>query len=186
MVHLNLGCGRHDIKPASAGWVNCDATAHPGVDKVVDLTKPLPFADNSVDHIYLAHVFEHVFNWPDTLKECHRILKPGGTVFIKVPYGCGKHNASGLHVRYFWEETLDAFFAEDSPGLDAYPLNGSFEVIERQVYKMLWGHRLIRKYLRVSFFDEFAYRRWFLPGYKKEIRWHLRKPSRRGLVQQSD
>ena len=45
MVHLNLGCGRHDIKPASAGWVNCDATAHPGVDKVVDLTKPLPFAD---------------------------------------------------------------------------------------------------------------------------------------------
>ena len=175
IVRLNLGCGRHDIK---AGWINCDYVQHPGVDMVFDLTKQLPFDDGTVDHIYLSHVLEHIFTWPDTLLECHRILKPGGTVFIRVPYGCSKHNPDGLHVRFFWEETLNAFLTTDSPGLDAAPLNGTFEVIDRSVYKMLWGHWHIRKYLRIKFFDEFLYRCKLLPGYKKEIRWYLRK--RRG------
>ena len=172
MIRLNLGCGKRDIKP---NWLNCDYQAGPGVDMILDLTDPLPFDDNSVDHIYLSHVLEHIFTWPKTLKECHRILKPKGTIFIKVPYGCSKYNPDGLHVRYFWEGTLDAFFANDSPGLDAHPFNNSFKVIEREVYKMLWFHWHIEKYLRNSFFRKSMYQKWFLPGYKKEIRWHLEK-----------
>ena len=58
-------------------------------DYRVDFRKKekLPFPDNSQSVIYSAHMFEHIPH--DTvlfiLKECFRVLKPGGTVRIEVP-----------------------------------------------------------------------------------------------------
>jgi len=52
-----------------------------------DVKKGLPFADQSAEHIYSSHTFEH-FNWDESLaiaKECFRVLKPGGVLRIVVP-----------------------------------------------------------------------------------------------------
>jgi 2-polyprenyl-3-methyl-5-hydroxy-6-metoxy-1,4-benzoquinol methylase len=43
------------------------------------------FPDNYFDVITLNHVFEHVSNPAETLRELHRILKPGGTLILAVP-----------------------------------------------------------------------------------------------------
>ena len=45
----------------------------------------LPFEDNSLDAILSYDVFEHVQNVQFTLRECHRVLKKGGKLFVVFP-----------------------------------------------------------------------------------------------------
>jgi SAM-dependent methyltransferase len=108
---LNLGCGPN----APAGWLNIDGSwnawmaNHSHVRKVLttlgviskdnsgahwsvrplvhDLTKPLPFAENTVSAIYGAHVLEHLYlvHAKSLLAECRRILAPGGALRLVVP-----------------------------------------------------------------------------------------------------
>lgn len=52
-----------------------------------DITKPLKFADNSVDCLFLEHVLEHI-KFKESLgffKEAFRVLNPGGVLRIVVP-----------------------------------------------------------------------------------------------------
>jgi predicted SAM-dependent methyltransferase len=79
MRKLNLGCGGNILD----GWENHDAD--------VDITKPLPCEDNSIDFIFAEHVVEHTTT-PDAVRffaECLRILKDEGTLRIAVP-SCDK------------------------------------------------------------------------------------------------
>ena len=47
----------------------------------------IPLPDNSVEAIWSEHALEHVAmaKVPETLKEWHRLLKPGGRAIIQVP-----------------------------------------------------------------------------------------------------
>lgn len=80
---LNLGCGykKH------ASFVNVDAYPSCDPDIVWDLNKtPWPWAkDNEFDEIHALHVFEHLPNWWGAFKECARVLKPGGILYVAVP-----------------------------------------------------------------------------------------------------
>ncbi len=42
----------------------------------------LPFADDSFDGVFSAYVFRNLTSVPDTLREIHRVLKPGGVAAI--------------------------------------------------------------------------------------------------------
>lgn len=80
LVLLNLGCGRDKI----LGYLNVDAYGDP--DFVWDLNQyPYPWKDNSIDGIEMCHVLEHLDDWWASFNECARILKPGGTLHIRVP-----------------------------------------------------------------------------------------------------
>ena len=57
----------------------------PGVQVVCDLSKPLPFADNSFDLIIANHVLEHVPGWWDCFKELARVVAPNGIIEVWVP-----------------------------------------------------------------------------------------------------
>jgi len=83
ITKLNLGCGS-DIRE---GWCNVDCIAGAGVDFVCDISKELPFPDNSIVRIYASDVLEHVMyaEVPNVLKEWHRVLMPRGAITIKVP-----------------------------------------------------------------------------------------------------
>lgn len=53
----------------------------------MDITKPLPFPDGCAEFILAEHTVEHIAG-PQVLRffdECHRMLKPGGTLRICVP-----------------------------------------------------------------------------------------------------
>jgi predicted SAM-dependent methyltransferase len=82
-LKLNLGCGS-SLKP---GWVNADLFT-PGADLPLDLREPLPFEDASATVIYSEHFFEHL-EYPSEvepfLKECWRVLAPGGRFSVGVP-----------------------------------------------------------------------------------------------------
>jgi predicted SAM-dependent methyltransferase len=77
---LNIGTGGHDL----VGWVNLDETK-PG--DVLARVPPAPFRDECFDEILMSHVVEHMTlgDGRALMKECHRILKPGGAVTVIVP-----------------------------------------------------------------------------------------------------
>jgi SAM-dependent methyltransferase len=51
----------------------------------VGLGETLPFSDGSFDAILSYDVFEHVRDLSHVLRECHRVLRPGGRVYALFP-----------------------------------------------------------------------------------------------------
>ena len=64
--------------------VNMDPKTKP--DVIADLEEQLPLPNGSYDGALLINVLEHVYRYRELLTETARILKPGGTVLIVVPY----------------------------------------------------------------------------------------------------
>ncbi len=93
-VILDLGCGDgnlvHQYREQGMQAFGCDFRfkdgpfvedqKSKGILKVIDpQTYQLPFEDNSIDFLVSDQVFEHVKDYPSTLNEIKRVLKPGGT-----------------------------------------------------------------------------------------------------------
>jgi SAM-dependent methyltransferase len=87
-IRLDLGSGPGK-KP---NFIGVDQTAFPGVDVVLDLRKPWPWKDNSVEEVHSSHFIEHLWNTPDRPERVHfvnelwRVLKPGAKATIIAPY----------------------------------------------------------------------------------------------------
>ena len=81
-TRVHLGCGPNLLP----GWANLDMDGPKGVTRF-DLNRPLPFPASSVDFVFSEHFVEHVrLEQADSLlRECARILRPGGVVRISTP-----------------------------------------------------------------------------------------------------
>jgi predicted SAM-dependent methyltransferase len=79
---LNLGSGGF----TKQGFLNVDML--PGADLTLDLRRGLPFESNSCRLIFSEHFFEHL-EYPQEvtalLRDCYRVLQPGGTLKFSVP-----------------------------------------------------------------------------------------------------
>jgi SAM-dependent methyltransferase len=83
MQYVNLGCGSH----YDSTWMNIDIVSDDPKVIQYNLRKGIPLPDESCDVVYHSHIIEH-FRKDETsffLKECYRILKPGGIVRIAAP-----------------------------------------------------------------------------------------------------
>jgi predicted O-linked N-acetylglucosamine transferase (SPINDLY family)/predicted SAM-dependent methyltransferase len=69
------------------GWKILDAAPRQGVDFIGDLSNLDSFASGSCGEIYCSHVLEHVAPQDvfAALNGLHRLLVPGGTLYISVP-----------------------------------------------------------------------------------------------------
>ena len=69
-------------KTRGLNWTSTNLAKHPGVDKVDWRDLPTKYADNTFDGIYSEHFIEHLYRYQGVnyLKECFRILKPGGVL----------------------------------------------------------------------------------------------------------
>ncbi len=81
--YLDLGCGNRFHKD----WVNIDMVSKNPYVISHNLLKGIPYPDNQFDVIYHAQVLEHIpkDKATDFIKECFRVLKPGGIIRIVVP-----------------------------------------------------------------------------------------------------
>ena len=79
---VDLGCGGRKMK----GTYGMDIVPVPGVDIVADMSRGLPFADDSLDGIFAYHVLEHLDDFPAAMGEIWRVLKHGGKAYVKVPH----------------------------------------------------------------------------------------------------
>lgn len=83
MKYLNLGCGTR-FHPL---WSNVDFISTEKGVIAHDLRKGVPFQDSVFDVVYSSHILEH---FPKNaalpfIKECYRVLRPGGIIRIAVP-----------------------------------------------------------------------------------------------------
>jgi predicted SAM-dependent methyltransferase len=83
MRMINLGCGRR-FHP---DWVNADIAPQDPSVMQCDLSRRLPFSDNDFDVVYHSNVLEHIRrnDAPTFIRECFRVLKPGGILRVAVP-----------------------------------------------------------------------------------------------------
>lgn len=65
--------------------VATDLHAAPGVVRV-DVEQPLPFTDGALDAILAFNLFEHVWDIDSIAGEAYRCLKPGGRIYIEIPF----------------------------------------------------------------------------------------------------
>jgi predicted SAM-dependent methyltransferase len=83
MKRLNLGCGNRLLP----GWTNVDFVSRSPSVQQHDLSKGIPFADNTFDLVYHSHVLEHFSKGQGLtfIEECYRVLVPGGYIRVVVP-----------------------------------------------------------------------------------------------------
>jgi SAM-dependent methyltransferase len=85
IIKLNLGCGLDKRN----GYINIDVREEVKPDLVIDLEKEFlkRFDNESVDEIIARDFIEHL-SWrivEDFLKDCYRVLKKGGRMYIQTP-----------------------------------------------------------------------------------------------------
>ena len=81
MTKLHLGCGPQ----ALPGWVNIDNRRYPGVDKVRDVRKGLPYKD--VSFVFAEHFIEHLAydEARKLMRESRRVLRDDGVLRLSTP-----------------------------------------------------------------------------------------------------
>jgi SAM-dependent methyltransferase len=103
---LELGCGKEKL-PFAYG---VDIENFDGVDAIVDLNGPFPFADNSYDIVISNQVLEHIDNLTNLMNESHRVLKKGGIFIASVPYFRSSWSVvDPTHVRFFSMQTMNYY-----------------------------------------------------------------------------
>lgn len=120
MQRLILGPGPRWEK--KEGDVFCDIRQFGNIDVVHDLNKcPWPWPDKTFVHASAVHVVEHLNSLIDFMNEAHRVLKPGGSLYIETPLAGVNPDlefADPTHVRcyrihsfanYFTLEGIEAF-----------------------------------------------------------------------------
>ncbi len=115
---LVVGCG---LRPKPYA-VNLDKVKLPGVDVVFDLDEIpevlLPFQSGEFDRVECEDVLEHVSDPISVVQELGRVLKPGGTLWIRGPdYRFPEIVWADLtHKRAFSERTFDGFCPDTFDG----------------------------------------------------------------------
>ena len=80
---LDVGSGTNKIPDSVC--LDRDKNVYP--DILHDLNVfPYPIEDSSFDEIYAKHILEHLDQPQKVIEELHRVLKPGGTLFIETPH----------------------------------------------------------------------------------------------------
>jgi len=94
---LDIGCGPgvfikaaralgyHNVTGVTLSATDVDACVSQGFDAINASMTDLPMADATVDFIWCRHALEHSPYPLFTLFEFHRVLQPGGQMFIEVP-----------------------------------------------------------------------------------------------------
>jgi len=86
-------------------YLTLDLDGHPGITDVIANAQTLPFASASFDCVLASEVVEHLEHPQSFVAEASRVLMPGGTIVLTVPFMF--HNHADPHD--FWRLTRDGF-----------------------------------------------------------------------------
>lgn len=108
-VEYIFGAGK--AFPKKEGRINVDRLNMPNIDVVWNLEKfNYPLESSSGLHINCSHVIEHLnpASLPGFFDECHRILNPGGTLYIETPHAANINLAFSdpTHYRAFTKHSF--------------------------------------------------------------------------------
>jgi SAM-dependent methyltransferase len=81
-VILDVGSGQRRLAPQV---LNVDVSLHSETDIVADI-RNLPVSDETFAATICQGVLEHVKDPERAVREIHRVLRPGGELFVEVPF----------------------------------------------------------------------------------------------------
>jgi len=133
---LQIGTSRNVLP----GWLNTDFILERPEVVFLDATRRFPFPDNAFDYITSEHMIEHIdyAGGEAMLRECFRVLKPGGKLRVSTPdlrvltalCGPEKTAAQTTYVNFVAERSL--------PGVKdcraVFVVNNAFRA---------WGHQFL-------------------------------------------
>lgn len=146
------------------GWLNTDLEPVNGKVVFLDATEPFPFEENVFEYVFSEHCIEHMTygGGLSALRECYRVLKPGGRVRIATPNlntivslcSRGKSDMQQRYVKWY----IDTFTPEFPSYAPGFVVNNCFR---------LWGHQFLYDPETLGAALEsagFGELRWFAPG----------------------
>lgn len=98
-----------DLSPAAIAMVK---RRFPQNDFFVMSCEKLDFSDSSFSEIHCYDVLEHVTDLSASLSEIHRVLKPGGKLFVEVPFWRSEEKLVRIRPTYFSEIGHQRIFRE--------------------------------------------------------------------------
>jgi predicted SAM-dependent methyltransferase len=119
-LRLHIGAGQRHLD----GWINIDNQKLPGVDRVLDVRRGLPFSN--VQSIFAEHFLEHLSldDGLAFLRKCRSVLRPDGILRLSTP------NLTWVVASHFRGDGVDP----EGAFADCVGLNKAFHA---------WGHRFL-------------------------------------------
>jgi len=133
---LQIGAGSNVLDD----WLNTDVYLTQSGVTFLNAKKPFPFEDCAFDYIFSEHQIEHITYKEGVfmLRECYRVLKPGGGIRIATPdleilIGLYRPEKSNLQQRYIhW--IIDRYLPQIDVYRASFVINNAFRN---------WGHQFI-------------------------------------------
>jgi SAM-dependent methyltransferase len=114
---LDVGCGINKLP----GSIGIDRNARTCADVLCDLDRfPYPFRDKSFDRLQAVHVIEHVSDVVRTMEEFHRLVRPGGTIFLVTPHYTDFSSFCDPTHRWHLNSFSFRYFGENHAGFGYY------------------------------------------------------------------
>lgn len=132
---LHLGAGHNHLP----GWLNTDRDVDAGTVQL-DATKPFPLPERTFHRAFSEHLVEHLPRAAAAamLRECHRVLVPGGTLRTATPDLAALMSlvdgSGGETGRRYARWLAESYFAGEPGSAAAFAIN--------QVMRG-WGHRFL-------------------------------------------
>jgi SAM-dependent methyltransferase len=117
MRTLDVGCGINKLK----GSIGIDRNPNSRADVLGDLDHfPYPFRDSSFDALQAVHVIEHVSDVILSVEEFHRLVRPGGEVYIVTPHYTDFSSFCDPTHRWHLNSFSLRYFGQDHGGFGYY------------------------------------------------------------------
>lgn len=120
---LDVGCGEMPFRPLLPGGTHYVGLDVPqagafGMARHAELVefdgRRIPFPDASFDHLLCTEVLEHAADPEALVAEMLRVLRPGGTLAVTVPFSARVHHAPHDHHRFTRYRLASLFAGFDS------------------------------------------------------------------------
>lgn len=132
---LDVGCGINKLP----GSIGIDRNPGTRADVLVELDRfPYPFKDNSFDGLQAVHVIEHLSDVIRAMEEFHRIVKPGGEVFLVTPHYTDFSSFCDPTHRWHLNSFSLRYFGPDNAGYGYYSAARFDETSVRVKLLNLW------------------------------------------------